>query len=507
MSRLLTSILAALALWQGAAARSQSPVGSLSLGAPFSDHLVLQSHEPVTIWGSAQPGVSVSIELGSQRGQAVTDRHGKWRISMPAMAPATGLVLSVSSGQERVALTDVAIGDVILCSGQSNMAFPMSAAALPDGERRSPLDSSLRLLTVPQGRAMVEQATFAKPAVWVRADEAIASFSAVCLIAGREMARKSRGRVGLINASLGSTPIEGWLPADGLARAGGFEPELRVLEAFIADPVAAEQRFGRTLQELWQDKPATPTNPGRSRMTYASLFNAMIAPLGAMRFTGAIWYQGEANARNADPRDAYVRKLNALLQSWRNRFGAGLPFAIVQIAPFGRLDDGTATHPAAEVREAQRLVAEQDPRAALVVTSDVGERIDIHPPLKKPVGVRAAAALMSITSGASSPAPGPRPIAARLQDRAIRIGIQGATGRLIAASWGRPGPFILCGKREGSCRHADARIIADEIEVQVPEDVEPALVRYCWGAAPICNVFDGSGLPLGPFELAVRARQ
>ena len=177
---------------------------------------------------------------------------------------------------------------------------------------------------------------------------------------------------------------------------------------------------------------------------------------------------------------------------------------IVQLAPFGKLSDQPGEHNWSEVREAQRLVAEADPLAEMVTTVDVGERLDIHPSLKKPVGLRAAAAMAFLRYGGKAEALGPRPLAARRAGGDVVIGMTPATGQLMAASWGRPGPFILCeGGAERTCTFADARLAGGGIAVTIPAGFDPALVRYCWGAAPICNVFDTEQRPLPAFELPV----
>ncbi len=501
------SKLAIAAALLGAALPAAALAQSLAFGPLISEGAVLQRGQPVTISGTAAPESRVEVRLGAVSRSLVADARGEWQAAFPAMEATTGLELVATSGAETLAAKGLSVGDVFLCSGQSNMQWSMRDTALPDNERRVAIDKTISLLSVPIATARTEQRAFAAPAKWSNAHAGSGDFSAICLIAGRAIAQAQKVPVGLIDASVGGTPIEAWLPYEGLKAAGEGQEPLAILDAFRADPVAAEARYGAQLDALWINPPPPGQPAGRPRMGYANLFNAMIAPLGSTPLAGVLWYQGENNANREGAREAYRRQLTALLASWRGRFGAELPWVIVQLAPFGRLSDQPAESSWAEVREAQRQVAEADPLAEMVTTVDVGERLDIHPPLKKPVGLRAAAAMTVLRYGAKAEALGPRPASARRAGDEVRIAMTPATGALMAASWGRPGPFILCDAGSPrACTFADARLAEGGIAVAIPENFDPALVRYCWGAAPICNVFDTGQRPLPAFELPVSGK-
>ena len=478
----------------------------LAFAPAISDGAVLQRDAPIAIQGTAQPGARINVRLGAHARDVMADQAGDWQADFLAMPAATGLELTATNGSSTIHAGNLSAGDVFLCSGQSNMQFSMDETALRRTERKLPIDSSIRLLTVPNASARVEQRDFATAARWTNADDGSGDFSAVCLIAGREIASSQDVTVGLIDASVGGTPIESWQSYDGLKAAGEAEQVMAILDAFRADPEAAELQYGAQLDALWIMPPPPGQPAGRPRVGYGNLFNAMIAPIGPMRFSGVIWYQGENNANRSEPRESYRRQLTALLASWRARFGVDLPFVIVQLSPYGALSDQPVEHNWAEIREAQRIVALADPLAEMVTTVDVGERLDIHPPMKKPVGVRAAAALAYLRYGGSPEALGPRPLEARLESDEVQIAMSGATGDLIAATWGRPGPFMLCESAESGrqCQFADAHIVEGGITVSVPEGLVPAIVRYCWAAAPICNVFDTAQRPLPAFELPVK---
>lgn len=497
-----------LALLLIAGLASPATAATLAFGPTFSDGAVLQRGQPVTLSGTAEPGAKVRLTLAGVTRQVTADRAGRWQAEFPAMQAARDLSITAASGDQQALLNGLAVGDVFLCSGQSNMQFSMAEAALNFNERKLPIDRSIQLLTVPIAPARAEMAAFATTATWANAHAASAEFSAICLIAGRAIAQAQKVPVGLIDASMGGTPIEAWLPYEGLAQAGGTDEGLAILDAFRADAAAAETRFGAQLDAMWKMPPPPGQAPDRPRMGYANLFNGMIAPLRGTRLAGVIWYQGENNTRRNNPRAAYRRQLQALLASWRARFNARLPFVIVQLAPFGPLSDVPGENNWSEVREAQRQVALADPLAEMVTTVDVGERLDIHPPIKKPVGLRAAAALSHLIYGADTEVLGPQPMNATRAGNEVRIRISGASNGLMAASWGQPGPFILCASANtGECRFAEARLEGDGILVQIDTGFAPDLVRYCWGAAPICNVFDRAQRPLPPFELSVPSNQ
>lgn len=471
----------------------------LTLGAPFSDHMVIQRNQPVPVWGTAAPDRSIAVSLGDHWTEARADADGNWMAVLPAVAARESLSLEVTSDEQSLTVANVAAGDVFLCSGQSNMEFPLGRTALAERERHLPVDSGLRLLKVPLAISNISEQAFGRPARWRPGQVDTASFSAICLLFGREIARERGIVVGLVNASYGGTPIEGWMNRAAMVRAGQMDRWIELIDAYSADPVAADARFGEALERYW----TRANSPWRGRMGFSNLYNAMIAPLGPTRFAAVLWYQGENNANGSDTRQAYRQKLAGLLAGWRDRFGQDLPFMIIQLSSFGPLTSEAGSSSWAEIREAQRLVAKDDPKAALVVTIDVGERLDIHPPIKKPVALRASKAARVLVYGEPVGGSGPQAVSARQSGGSVSVTFTEVDAALFAASWGRPGPFQLCSEAD-ACIFADAEFAGDTIDIAVPDGFEPRLVRYCWAAAPICNVFDGPREPLGPFELAIQ---
>jgi sialate O-acetylesterase len=225
----------------------------------------------------------------------------------------------------------------------------------------------------------------------------------------------------------------------------------------------------------------------------------MIAPLGLYGLRGAAWYQGESDVGVP----GYANRLAGMMRGWRQQFGAPkLPFLIVSLANYGAFATAPRASGWAELREEQRIAAERDPNAALVVAMDLGERLDIHPPNKQEVGHRLARAARALTYGGKEPASGPEIVRARRTPQGIVLDFAGVTGRLVTWSSPRATAFELCGQTQESCRFADA--VAEGTSVRLADDGRPATrVRYAWADTPVTNLYDEAPLPVGPFEVAI----
>jgi sialate O-acetylesterase len=246
-----------------------------------------------------------------------------------------------------------------------------------------------------------------------------------------------------------------------------------------------------------------PRGPWHAIGGLTTLHNAMIAPLAPYGLRGALWYQGETNA---DAPDGYEGLLAGLMADWRRLFGPDLPFLVVQLPNFGPAPVAPVDHGWARVREAQRRAVNRDARAGLVVTIDVGDRQELHPPNKQEVGRRLARAARHVVYGERISPSGPVPLAARRDAGRIVVTVGGVEGRLVAYSAREPIGFELCGTTQASCRFVRAAIDGTSVVIDEGTAAAPATrVRYCWGAGPVCTLYDESGLPAGPFELEIDA--
>jgi sialate O-acetylesterase len=227
--------------------------------------------------------------------------------------------------------------------------------------------------------------------------------------------------------------------------------------------------------------------------------NGMIAPIGPYAVRGVVWYQGESDIHFAAD---YERNLRALMADWRQRFGADLPFIIVQLPGFGPRPTQPGESTMADIREAQRRAAARDPHADYTVTIDIGDPGNIHPTKKQEVGRRLALTAQRVLDHAPVET-GPRGTGVYRAGRDFTVHFTDVSGALVSYS-GAPTAFELCGPAAGSCRYAIARIAGPQT-VQLTGDGRAATrLRYCWGDSPLCNLSDRSELPAGPFELPIR---
>jgi sialate O-acetylesterase len=258
----------------------------------------------------------------------------------------------------------------------------------------------------------------------------------------------------------------------------------------------------------WQYRvvPATvgypPRAPWESTGGDTTLYNAMIAPLGSFGFRGVLWYQGESNA---DEASTYRGLLTELMADWRRQFGAGLPFLVVQLPNWGRPQTAPGEDSNwAALREAQRQAVANDAHAGLAVTLDIGEPGNLHPTNKQDVGKRLAQAARHVIYSEAVPPSGPTELAATRKGNQVVVEFGGISGGLVAYSHSSPIGFELCGDTPQSCRFADARMDGTKVVLTVPQgEPPPTHVRYGWADSPVCTLFDRSGLPAGPFNVAI----
>lgn len=303
----------------------------------------------------------------------------------------------------------------------------------------------------------------------------------------------------------------------GMLRAGRNEVVINIYSGWDAggmygpaDAIRLEMKDGSSLalgdgwsfQKTPKDAEAPPRAPWLAIGGITTIGNAMIAPLAPYGLRGALWYQGESNAGNAK---AYRPLLAALMGDWRTKFqNPEMPFMVVQLPNFGQPVTAPVNSDWSDFRETQRLAVLDDKAAGLAVTIDAGENDDIHPPNKQIVGQRLARLARRLVYQQDVTPNGPVPMRAVRTGRGIELTFGGIEGRLIARSGTSPIAFETCGVDQPSCRFADAVIESNIVVLRAPDPAAIMRVRYCWGDAPVCNLYDAAGSPAGPFEMAVR---
>jgi sialate O-acetylesterase len=283
---------------------------------------------------------------------------------------------------------------------------------------------------------------------------------------------------------------------------GGMFGPAEAIRLEIKDGSSLALGQGWMFKKAPKDAGDPPRAPWLAIGGMANIGNAMIAPLAPYGLRGVLWYQGESNTKQAK---SYRLFLTALIRDWRTKFNnQELPFMIVQLPNFGLPVIAPTASDWSDLREAQRQTVVGDDAAGLAITIDSGENEDVHPPNKQIVGQRLARLARSLIYKQSLTPNGPVPRSAFRRANGIVIKFSGFDGSLIARSGTSPIAFETCGFDQASCRFADAVIEGDSVVVRSAAPANVMRIRYCWGAAPICNLYDAAGLPAGPFEVAVR---
>jgi sialate O-acetylesterase len=312
---------------------------------------------------------------------------------------------------------------------------------------------------------------------------------------------------------IGSGPGRAYLLPRGTLKAGENVIVVNVLDTYsfggLAGPVALQFADGSTvrLDNDWryqlppagiEEPPRPPWDPTRGK---TALYNAMIAPLRDLSMRGVVWYQGEANTGTPS---TYQDLLTRLMADWRGKFGAELPFLIVQLANYGQPPTAPAESGWAEVREAQRLAVANDVHAGLAIAIDIGDRYDIHPSNKQEVGRRLARAARRVVYGEQIAPSGPVALSARRNGANVVVTFGDVADHLIAYGADEPIGFELCARDAGSCRYSKASIEGERVYLDAAGFAAATRVRYCWADSPVCTLFDTARLPAGPFQVEVQ---
>ncbi len=462
--RLRWLLAAAVVLWLPLAVQAQVRLHRL-----FSDHMVLQQQQPIRIFGWATPGEKISVKLGSLQGQATAAQDGFFLVELPAQKASGPFALIVQGSKNQVVLQDVMIGEVWVCSGQSNMQWPVNRSANPEQVIAGSANKLIRLFTV-QRRPSDEPEQDVQGGPWqLCGPKTVPAFSAVAYHFGRKLQEELGVAVGLISSNYGGTPAEAWTSREALAA----HPKLK----------------------HYLDLPRNPRNKNRPY----GLFNAMIHPLLKFPIRGVIWYQGESNAGNFRRAQEYYWLFPTMIQDWRRRWGLGdFPFLFVQLAPF-RAKTTQPTHtPWAVLRDAQLHTMKTVPNTAMAVIVDVGDERDIHPKQKGPVGRRLALAALALAYGKDVVYSGPVYKCFRKDGNRIVIEFD-FVGSGLEARGGPLRGFTICGP-DRKFLNAQARIEGNTVVVWHPQIQNPVAVRYGWANYPLGNLWNRDGLPASPFR-------
>jgi sialate O-acetylesterase len=430
----------------------------------FADNMVLQQKSEAGIWGWGDPGSEIKVTGSWSKDTAKTmvSNLAVWKLKLKTPGAGGPYTLSII-GNNKVVLNNIMIGEVWICSGQSNMEWNADLKFNnSDEEVRNATFPDIRLFQVKKAGSESRQENCV--ARWdVCSPESVHSFSAVGYFFGRDLFQHLKVPIGIINASWGGTPAEVWVRKD-------------LVES---DPLLKEYACQLKDYNWWPSKPGV-------------VYNAMIAPLLPFRIAGAIWYQGESNAETPE---SYRKLFRTLIENWRHDFENDFPFYYVQIAPFAYGQQSRS----AWIREAQ-MQSMDIPKTGMVVVSDLVDNIkDIHPRNKQDVGKRLANWALAETYGVLGLIyKSPVYESMKVERKGVRISFANVIGGL-AVHGGDPVGLEIAGS-DKVFHPAKAKVEGNTLLVWAAEVKVPVAVRFSFSNDAIGNLFSAEGLPVAPFR-------
>ena len=496
-----------------------SALGAVKVPAVFGDNMVLQRDKPVPVWGSAAPGEQVTVTFAGQSRTATAANDGRWRVDLAPLTTSKIPAELVIKGENELRFTNVLVGEVWLCSGQSNMEWTMLKSNDSAREIAASAHPLLRLLHVKKTWDNTPRNDVELTAAWAESSPASTpNFSAVAYYFGRELlnAFNNEVPVGLINSSWGGTRIEPWTSPAGFAGNPALKQIHERIEAVLPGSGPNKQLTTKVLADYddWLARarnaaasggliPVPPEFPaalrplGEGKSPYQQptmIYNAMIAPLVPCAFRGVIWYQGEANRTDGM---LYYEKMKALIKSWRAEFeNPDMPLYFVQLAPYTYPKADPFTLP--EIWQAQQRFAREDPHSGMAVINDIGNIENIHPTNKQVVGKRLSLHALNKTYGRADIAcESPVPTNVRFAKGEVVITF-GNAQKLTTRDGAAPDNFEVAGT-DGAYMEARAKISGNTVTVRSDAVARPLAVRFAWKQTAEPNLRNEAGLQAGAF--------
>ncbi|HVT82759.1 MAG TPA: sialate O-acetylesterase [Phycisphaerae bacterium] len=527
------TFLGLLLLVPCAAARAE-----FSLASPFTDHAVLQQGASTAIWGKAAPSETVKVTLADQTVSATADADGKWMAHFKDLKAGGPFTLSVSGDRANTSalkLEDIYVGEVWLCSGQSNMDFTVAATPKYYFAGMQDQDAEVAAANFPTIRMFSGhwQRTY-KPqdaidGTWKPVSpETVKEMSAVGYFFARNLQKDLKVPVGILTETYGASCAEAWISREALAAVPTFKTWLDQFDVKAAVfPEAQRTAHMLAMKQFEIDVQKSPSiaqrvkepringgangDPADDQHQPTVLYNCMIAPILPYTLKGVLWYQGESIAKGVD---TYPLVQETLIKDWRTRWNnPDMPFYIVQLAAL----NNNSNRP--EVREAQATIL-KIPHAGMAVTTDIGDRTNVHPKNKQDVGDRLARIALANAYGREIEFSGPLYDSMAVEGNKIRIkfthaenlsagkpqpagpggGPRGRGGGAAATAPATVNEFTIAGA-DGKFVTATAVIDGQSVLVSSPDVPEPKNVRYCWSNYPESpNLYNAAGLPAAQFR-------
>ena len=462
----------------------------------FTDSMVLQQKQENRIWGKDNPGQVVTISVGETKLSATSDAAGNWEARLPAMEVGAPLTITVA-GSSTKTISDVLVGEVWVCSGQSNMQWSVAQSNDPDLERLAANYPNIRMINFPQ--------TGSQEPIWSHDDrkwkvctpENVPQFSAVGYFFARQIHQTTGVPIGMVNNAWGGSACEAWVNPELLKTDGRFNKMMNNWSANAERFKTLSEKKDRTKEE--EDQLKNLGNQMRGNQRPANIYNGVLKSHLGYGIKGAIWYQGESNAGRAyQYRDLFP----LMIDNWRKEWGQGdFPFYWVQLADFKAESKEPAESDWAELREAQTMTLDRLPHTGQAVIIDLGEANDIHPKNKRDVAERLARLALAQDYGIKIPYRSPefKSIAIKGPKVTVTLDTFGSTLRSVDTTEIKG--FAICGE-DRKWVWADALITGpDQITVGHPTITKPVAVRYAYTmSGDDCNLYNNENLPASPFR-------
>ena len=498
-----------------------APVAALAeLSVPqfFSDRMVLQREASAAIWGKADPGAKVTVSFKGATAVAKADGQGRWKAKIKTgKADAKGATLKITAGAKTIVIKNVLVGEVWLASGQSNMVFTMNRVPAYEELIAKADHPRIRFFNAPTVTAVEPQDDI--EGEWTTCSPTTApGYSAVAFFFARKLHEELEIPVGVIKSAWGGKPVETFTSRKALNTLAGTKKLVDVTLATdkTYDPekamVAYEKRVEswKVAVKKWNDtpgdkrkrrprKPAVPKRPLNTEGKPGVLFNSMINPFVGYTMQGAIWYQGEGNAKvGAVP---YDQTLPLLINDWRTRWQDNFSFYYVQLANYrDPVSEPGNNDPWPLLQDRMRLVLDTTPKTGMAIINDTGEARDIHPKNKHDVGERLALWALAKDYGKDVTYSGPLYRSSQIKGGTIRVSFDQA-GDGLKSRGGALKRFEIAGK-DRIWHWADAKVSGkDTVTVSSNKVRQPVAVRYAWSANPEgANLINSAGLPASVFR-------
>lgn len=495
-------------------------LANIKLASPFSDHMVLQRDKPVPVWGWAAPGEKVSVTFIKQNKSVTANKEGKWMLYLDKLSAGGPFIISVK-GNNSITVSDVYVGEVWLCSGQSNMDMTVAkedrswAGVFNEAEEVANANYPLIRVLDADFTPSIPVLKEIKTVGWeIVSPKTVGHISAAAYFFARDIQKKLNVPIGLVVTSFGASTAEAWISKPALEAnpkytklLSNFDDKMKrygdtslrnKTEREVAQwkiDTAKARAEGKTLPK----KPSAMQNPERDQHNPYVLWNGMVSPLVPYAIRGALWYQGESNGPTAD---IYKDLMETLVADWRKRWGQGnYPFLYVQLANHQVLiTEPVKDDPMVTVRHAQ-LQNLSIPNTAMVVAidnADPNNPGNIHPKNKQEIGRRLSLAGLALAYGQKITYSGPVYDKMQTAGNTVRLQFKHTDGGLEARGGILKG-FAIAGE-DKKFVWADAKIEGNTIVVSSPDIARAVAVRYAWGKNPIISLYNKAGLPASPFR-------